>query len=681
MTITVRIGALLLGCVLASQGWADTAKAGAGAEPVVNLVYSEKGLAGKQVFTQVDRHQYKGSLELAWNNRRLKIDESLQVDDKNFPVAFSANGTSAFGSAIDEQFSWQDGLARWSGNKDEGEVKSADMRFYTPADSAIAADTLMVRALLAAPFQQLALYPSGTASLRELKTLEIKNGKRKQTVHLYAINGLSFGPEVAWYDDQGVFFAKDFSGFMRVIRDGFSMENFEQLKTLQDQAEDDYLRELATELSHSAPRLLIRGAALVDVEQGKLLKVQDLLVEQGVITRMGRKLKVEGQVAEVDGRGRTLVPGLWDMHGHLSKDDGLLNIASGVTSVRDIGNNHDNILELERLFNSHRLIGPTVYRAGFMDQESEYSAGLSVQSLEEALAKVDWFADNGYLQVKLYSSIDPAWVKPIAERAHNRGLRVSGHIPAFMTAAQAVDSGYDEIQHINMVFLNFLAGTEVDTRKQLRFSLVGEKAGQLDLNSQPVRDFIKTLAERRIVLDPTVSTFRSLLLREDKLTDPEFADVADHLPPSVVRSMKGAEMAVPVDQKADYQASAQAMLDMIKLLHDQGVPLVPGTDNLAGFTLQRELVLYAQAGIPVMDVLRMASLDCAKLMGVAHQTGSIAVGKRADLLLVEGDPTQDLSRLRNLALVVKGDRYYNNEELHKALGVRPFVAGARVTLH
>ena len=331
-------------------------------------------------------------------------------------------------------------------------------------------------------------------------------------------------------------------------------------------------------------------------------------------------------------------------------------------------------MQLERWFADSTLIGPNVYRAGFMDQESEYSAGLSVKSLDEALEKVDWFADNGYLQVKLYSSIDPSWVKPISARAHNRGMRLSGHIPAFMTAEQAVNSGYDEIQHINMLFLNFLAGTEVDTRQRLRFSLVGEKAHALDLNSQAVQDFLQLLADKRIVIDPTVSTFRSLLVREDKKVDAEFLPVVDHLPPAVTRQLMGAEMPVPAEQWADYQASSEAMLTFVKMLHDKGVGIVPGTDNIAGFTLQRELELYAQAGIPILEVLRIATLDCAKLVGVAHQTGSIAVGKRAEMLLIDGDPTKNIGDIRKVALVLKGEHYFKPAQLHTVLGVKPFAS-------
>ncbi|HEX5792621.1 MAG TPA: amidohydrolase family protein [Rheinheimera sp.] len=667
--------ALLLGVSLT---WLYCAGAGAAERQVVNKLYSEKGEAGEQVIRQQDAEHYSASLKMSWNNRVVTINETLQLDSKGVPVAFSASGTSAFGAPIAEEFSLVDGVARWSGNKDEGMLQTTEPRFYLPADGAGAASYALMKALLASPTSSVDLFPGGTAKLDKLKTVTIKNGNNSEEVTLYAISGLAFNPSFGWFDKDGHYFAQDFSGFMRVIRDGYSLENFAELTTIQKQAENDYLANIASHLSHRYDTVLLQGGTVVDVLQRKQLANTDVLVSQGKITAIGTKLAVPAGAKVVDVRGKTLVPGLWDMHGHLSKNDGLLNIAAGVTSVRDIGNSHDNIMEIDRLFNSDQLIGNRVYRAGFFDQQSEYSAGLSVKSLQEAHEKIDWFADNGYLQIKIYSSIDPKWVKPIAEHAHHRGMRLSGHVPAFMTARQAIENGFDEIQHVNMLFLNFLAGDDVDTRTQLRFSLVGEKAGSLDLTSQPVKDFIQLLAQKQITVDPTVATFRSLLLGQNKQIDPEFAMVADHLPPGVVRQLKGATMKVSAEMLPVYQQSADALVKMVKLLYDAGVPIVPGTDHIAGFTLQRELELYAQAGIPALDVLRIASLESARLVGAAHYSGSISVGKNADLLVIDGDPIKSISDIRKVALVFKGAHYYKPEELYPVVGVKPFTASLRL---
>jgi len=645
---------------------------------ITNLVYSEKGLAGKQIMTKISDTQYSGSLDLRWNNRVFKVDEKIKLNGKGQILSFESAGLSPFGAAIAESFKWQDGIARWESNKEDGRIKSSGEQFYLPVNSAVVAENLMVQAMLKNIGNAIELLPSGTARLTELKTVKLSADSGSEQVTLYAISGLGFTPDFSWYDSQGNFFAKDHSGFMKVIREGFTLDDFEKLKVIQSSAEQEYLEGVARKLSHSYTTLLIKNAQVVDVINSVVLKNTDVLFKNGKVSQVAKNINVPESTATIDGSGKTLIPGLWDMHGHLSKDDGLLNMAAGVTNVRDVGNSHDNIMEIERLFNTNQVIGNRVFRAGFFDQMSEFSAGLSVKSLAEAHEKIDWFADNGYIQIKLYSSIDPTWVEPIAKHAHRRGMRLSGHIPAFMTAEQAVKAGYDEIQHINMLFLNFLAGTEVDTRQQLRFTLIGEKAGDVDINSKEFNDFIQLLADNQIVIDPTVSTFRSLLLKERKKIDPEFLAVAEHLPPNVLRQLKGAEMNVTDDLKDNYQAGADAMSALLKKLYDKGVPIVPGTDNIAGFTLHRELELYADAGIPEMDVLKIASINSAKLVGAANYLGSITEGKSADVILIDGDPLKDMSVLRKTSLVIKDNHFYRPEELYKILGVKPFTSSSRL---
>ncbi|WP_299493828.1 amidohydrolase family protein [uncultured Shewanella sp.] len=648
-------------------------------ETVTNLLYTEKGLAGKAVFTQESQFDYSGFLEVGWNNRRLKISESVTLDANGMPVSFKAHGQSPFGSIIEESFTLKNHQAHWESAKDVGTMDVNTPRFYVPADSSVATDAAFVRALLASPSKTLELLPSGHASLTILNEQEVEHQGNKAQVYLYAISGLDFTPDFAWYDNKGRLFAQNMGGFMRVIREGFSLENLSALSEIQQKEEKSYLENMADKLSHSYTQLLIQGSNVIDVEQGKRIEQIDVLLENGKIKKIAKHIPQDDHMQVINGKDKTLLPGLWDMHGHLSKDDGLLNMAAGVTNVRDMGSNHDSIMEIETLFNSNQIIGPHVYRAGFMDQKSEYSAGLSVETLEEALNTVDWFADNGYIQIKLYSSIDPDWVKPLAERAHSRGLRVSGHIPAFMTAEQAVNAGYDEIQHINMIFLNFLAGTHADTRQQLRFSLIGEQAGEMDLNSPEMKALIKLLADKRITVDPTVSTFRSLLIAEDRQTNPEYLAIIDHLPPAASRQLKGAEMNVKGAELVEYKKSADALIDMVKVLYDNQVPIVPGTDNLTGFTLHRELELYEQAGIPAFDILAMASINSANLVGAGHLSGSIKEGKNADLILVEGDPTQNMSDIRNVSLVVKDNHFYKTAELYRTLGVKPFTRPAIVT--
>ena len=327
------------------------------------------------------------------------------------------------------------------------------------------------------------------------------------------------------------------------------------------------------------------------------------------------------------------MPGMWDMHGHFGLSDGVLNIAGGITSVRDIGGVHEKTMELTAKFDSGEVIGPNTYRAGFMDKAGPFASGWAAESLEDALNRVDFYAENGYIQIKLYSSIEPEWVAPIAERAQSHGMRLSGHIPAFMSAEQAVRAGYNEIQHINMVFLNFLAGDREDTREQIRFTLYGDEAGNLDLASDEVEDFIALLKENNVVIDATAAIFETMLIHLPGDPDPTFAAVAEHLPPAIGRSLYNPEFDIrqTVETWGRSNVNQGAML---KKLHDNGIQLVPGSDNMAAFTVHRELEIYAESGISNSDVLRIATLDSARVVGVADRTGSITVGKDSDLILI-----------------------------------------------
>ncbi|WP_240657390.1 amidohydrolase family protein [Pseudoalteromonas rubra] len=645
------------------------------AETIVNNIYSEKGLAGTMSQTQVDKNTYTSESRFGWNNRRIILDETLKLDDKGRVLAFKTEGQSAFGAKISESYKWENGHAKWRNDDEQGSTKAAHPQFYVPKNSTLAIDNALIRYMIKNDLKKTDVLPYGKVTLTKLD--EVKLGDEE--VYLYAKSGLSMTPDFAWYDKSGNYFAQSWGG-MYVIRDGFNKAQFEQLKTRQLKAEQAYLENLAEQLTEYHPALLLDKVNVFDVDTGTVLKGQQVLIEQGKIVQIAPAIKLSNQVAKVNGEGKTLIPGLWDMHGHLSKDTGILNIATGVTSVRDMGSEHQNLMEIQSLFDTGKVLGTRVYRAGFMDKYSENSAGLSVKTLTEALDMVDFFADNGYVQIKLYSSIAPEWVKPIAERAHSRGLRLSGHIPAFMTAEQAVHAGYNEIQHINMLFLNFLAGEEVDTRTKQRFSLIGEKAADMPMTGEQMDAFIKLLADKNVVIDPTVSTFRSLLMSQNKQIDQEFAEIASHLPPNFVRSLKGAQMQVDDAHRSAYQNSGEAMLKMVKILYDAGVPMVAGTDSVPGFTLLRELELYTLAGIPAPEVLKMATIDSARLMGVAHQTGSVSEGKVADLILVDGDPSQDIKALRKLSLVIKGTQVFKPEAIFEHIGIAPFTKASRIVL-
>ncbi len=644
--------------------------------PMVFNIYNKEDTAGK-VTVEQNGNVVKSNLELGWNNRRVNIDETIVLGEDGYVISQEVSGTSAFGAPIKESFSMSDGKAEWKSLNEQGNASAEQSKFYIPSDSTGVSSNYLVKALLEDDDNRIDLLPSGTASLIELDSVTLTKGEEQKTVRLIGVVGLGFTPDFSWYDEDNNFFASDSGGWFGVIADGWGRDNLEKLQKVQKEADNQYLEDLSKKLTHVSEKpILVTNANYVDVEAGKLIEGKSILVVDGKIDKIvdADAIKASDDYTVVDAQGKTLIPGLWDMHGHLSKSDGLLNIPAGVTNVRDMGNTHDNIIAVERLAEDAEIIGGDVYRAGFMDRESPYAMkmGQTVDSLEDAKSGVDWYAERGYIQIKTYSSMEPEWVKPLAEHVHSKGLRLSGHIPAFMTAEEAVDAGFDEIQHINMIFLNFL-GKNIDTRKRLRFSIVGEKAHELDLDSKEVNDFVAKLAEKGIEVDPTVSTFNSLF-RKGGVIDPEIEPVYEHLPINVSRGYVRPVMDITPELRDDYDKSIQAMSAMVKKLHENGVPIVPGTDAIAGFTLHRELEIYADAGISNADVLKLATIGSAEVVGNAENVGSISEGKQADLVFVDGNPLEDIGELRQIALVIKEQRIYKPNKIYEAIGVKPFTA-------
>jgi hypothetical protein len=345
-----------------------------------------------------------------------------------------------------------------------------------------------------------------------------------------------------------------------------------------------------------------------------------------------------------------------------------------VTTVRDMGNTGD-VVETRRRFDRGELLGPRMVLAGFIDRKGPFAAptGTLVETEAEALQAVRRYAEQGYAQIKLYSSLDTAWVAPIVREAHARGLRVSGHIPVHLSAEQAVAKGFDEIQHVNFLVLNFLPDT-LDTRTPARFHAPAAYAAGLDLDGERVRRFVDLLRDRRVVLDPTVGIFEELYASRAGEPAPGAAPVLDRFPVQLrrVKASGVGGLQAPVGMEETYRASYRQMLAFVRRLHEAGVRIVAGTDAWPpGFALHRELELYEAAGIPARDVLRLATWTAAEVAGVSDTLGAVEAGRLADLILVDGRPDRQVRDIRNIDLVVKGGVLYDPAALYPAYGYAP----------
>jgi len=607
------------------------------------------------------------------------IDETISLGAGGIPRKIEIAGNDYFKNDVSEHFSMEAGKASWRNAAEQGETPKGGAAgsasaFYLGIDGTPEELALLARALRAAPGKKLALLPAGEASLVEAGRIEAATSGRTMEVVQYDIVGLSFTPLPIWLDGEGRLFAQG-SSYLMVVREGWEGAQDALLRAQTDTA-SRRLGDVAKRTGRRpAKGIVVKDGDLFDPASGKILPHTTVVIQGNRIVVVGP----EGSVAAPDGAefvsasGKTILPGLWDMHVHTGDDDGLLHLAAGVTSVRDLANDTDELLERRKRFDDGSLAGPRIVMAGIIDGPGPYAGPTKVLADDAAQAKaaVDRYADLGYVQIKIYSSVKPELVPVIVKEAHGRGLRVSGHVPAFMTAEEVVNDGYDEIQHANFLFLNFWADTVKDTRTPLRMTAVAEKAASLDLKSDRVQAFVRLLREKHTVLDPTLNVFESIFTGRKGTVDPVYAAVADRMPPQVRRGFLTGGLPVPDGMDATYRASFESMLAMIRMMHEAGIPIVAGTDSLPGFGYQRELELYGRAGIPAPEVLRIATLGAAKVMKLDRDLGSIEAGKLADVIVVDGHPAADLSDIRRVSRVIKDGVVYDPAALLQAAGVGP----------
>jgi imidazolonepropionase-like amidohydrolase len=310
--------------------------------------------------------------------------------------------------------------------------------------------------------------------------------------------------------------------------------------------------------------------------------------------------------------------------------------------------------------------------AGFMDGPGPYAGPTKVlvSTPEEALGWVDKYKSLGYEQIKIYSSVKPELVPQIAKHAHELGLRVSGHVPAFMRAEDAVRAGYDEIQHANFLMLQFWPDVQ-DTRTPARFTTIAERGAALDLNSPEVKSFVQLLKEHHTVIDPTLGAFEGMFVARKGRISPSYLPIVRRLPPQVRRGTLTGGLPVPEGKDQQYVEAFQRMKELVGMMYKNGITVVAGTDDLAGFELHRELELYVQAGIPIPEVLRIATLGAATVMHHEKESGSVEPGKRADFVILRGDPMVNISNVRKVQTVVKNGDVFEAAEIDKELGVLP----------
>jgi imidazolonepropionase-like amidohydrolase len=346
-------------------------------------------------------------------------------------------------------------------------------------------------------------------------------------------------------------------------------------------------------------------------------------------------------------------------------------LSMGETSARDPGSDVEPTIARNARIAKGDLLFPTVYSSVLIDGKGPLQAqgGISVSSAEEAVAAVRMAKEKGFTGVKFYTSMKPDWLRAGIAEAKRLGMHVHGHVPATMRPLDAIEAGYDEITHINMMMMQAMPDSVVSVSNGIaRFEGPGRHAKDVDVSAEPLRTLIATMAERKIVADLTLGAFESLYVPENGDLSPSYAPFVGTMPPATERSFRLGGFKPPEGvTRADYRASWAKMMELARKLREAGVPIVAGTDG-GGLELVRELELYVDAGFTPAQALQAATISPARLVGAGDRTGSIAVGKEADLVLVDGDPEKRIGDMRRTVWVMSDGALMNADELREVAG-------------
>jgi imidazolonepropionase-like amidohydrolase len=600
-----------------------------------------------------------------------EFDSAGKAGADGMPASVQVRGSSPTGDA-DETFTIAGGKASWKSPIDKGEAAYTTPVFYGTQGGPIDNTAWFLERLLATPDHSLAMLPGGKAHAEKLTTLEVGTGASKKTVTAWAVTGVSTSPIPIWSDANNRFFG--FVFFLSWLPEQYASEH-ERMNEAQSKALAKRAPALAKQLvTNPTTPVAFVNVKTFDADGLAFLSDRTVVVDKGVIVAEGpaASVKVPAGAKVFDGKGKTLVPGLWDCHMHVGGDDtGIQELSLGVTSLRDPGNDDGLTIDRRTRAAKGELLMPHVYPSSLIDGKGPNSAQVAniATSEAETVALVDKAKEKGFTGVKFYGTLNPAWLPAATKEAHKLGLHVHGHIPQGIRPLDAINAGYDEITHINWIIMQALPESVIQVDSGIaRFEGPGRYAKDVDLDDTPIRTLIATMASKNIYSDPTMVAFEGLYVPENGDLSPSYAPFVGTLPPTVERGFRAGGFAVPKDlTREDWRKSWARMVELLGKMHKAGIPIVAGTDG-AGIELIHELEIYTQAGFTPAEALAAATIVPARLVGLDKHTGSIKAGKAADLVLVEGDPSKRLSDLRQTRVVMLDGKLLDADALRTAAG-------------
>ena len=651
----VRRGCLAVVLLVCATGWAQT-ESGVTEQGVFNLHKFEQ-LIGKETYT------------LTRSPEDVTLKSDFKFTDRGTPVPLTATLTMEK-DLTPRDFQIKGKISRFSSIEDSVHGRSAgavtippgenffDIQGYAP----VSVQMMLVRYWRShgSP-KTLKTLPRGEVQIQDQGTEAFTMGSRKIQLHKLSVRGLIWGMESLWMDEQ--------DHLVALVSVDAEMDHFEAVAEGYEDGLAAFVsgaaRDGMANLAKVAAGFTAQPTSVTAIVGGRLIDgTGKPAIENSVVILKDGKIAAAGPAAStpipqgaqiVDAHGRSMLPGLWEMHAHFEQVEwGPIYLATGVTTARDVGNEREFIVAARDAIVAGHGLGPRLVMAGIVDGSGPFSLGvIRVDTPEQAREQVQKYKAASFQQIKIYSSVKPEILKVVTAEAHRLGMTVTGHIPFGMNAIQGIEDGMDQINHVE-----YLTKIMVDPKSQT-----------IDPDAPNVKKVIKLLLERHIVVDDTLALMELILHPLDRpisTFEPGILKVAPEL-------KEGLEtMGAPAPKADQSAATFRAMAATVRILHQAGVPLVAGTDQaVPGFSLDREIELHVQAGFTPMEAIQSATVVAAQAMGMEKESGTIEAGKRADVILVDGNPLENISDIRRVRAVFAAGKMYQPAALWSAVGFKP----------
>lgn len=591
------------------------------------------------------------------------------------PLAFEIRGRTARPVSIDDAISVENGKVHLRTRDKQTETDLSSGPFFTIAGYApTTMQMLMVRywATHGSP-AQLTTLPSGSVKIEPRGHDNIRVGDKNEQLERYTIEGLIWGRETLWFDSN--------CNLIAAVTTDAEFDHFEAIRAGYESALGDFvsragadgmaaLADISKGIPGSrGPIMAIVGATLINGTGAAPVQDAAVVIRKGRILAAGprSRIKIPRGAQMLNARGKTILPGLWDMHAHFEQVEwGPIYLAAGVTTVRDCGNELEFITAVRDAIAQGRGLGPRLLLAGIVDGSGPLAIGVErVDTPEQARMWTDRYHDAGFQQMKIYSSVKLENLRAVAEEAHRLGMTVTGHVPEHLTGYQTIPAGEDQINHVSYIADMMEKPLPENASRADRRNA----AANLDLNSEEAQKALTFLKDHHTVVDPTIALFELFTATTAK-PPASFEPGIAKIPPELAQQLT--DVAPPNENTEIGDKIFEKNVALVGALHRAGVPIVAGTDQaVPGHSLHREIELYVQAGFTPMEAIQAATIVPARVMGIDQDTGTLEAGKRADLIVIEGNPLEDIHNTRNVEYVITNGTMYHAAELWQSVGFKP----------